>query len=70
VGIFIPWSNTFEMVFSGVGVVIFGAFTMYDFQKLKVMPHDRPLDAAMNLYLDIFNMFIYILRLMSGSRRN
>jgi FtsH-binding integral membrane protein len=67
--IFIPGSNTFEMIFSGVGVLVFSGYTMYDFQKLKMMPQDRPLDAALNLYLDIFNMFIYILRLMSGSRR-
>ena len=70
IGIFIPWSNTFEMVFAGFGVVVFSGYTMYDFQKLKTMPQDRPIDAAMMLYLDIFNLFIYILRLMSGSRRN
>jgi FtsH-binding integral membrane protein len=70
VGIFIPWGNTFEMVFSGFGVVIFGAYTMYDIQRLKIFPDDRPIDAALMLYLDIFNLFIYILRLMSAGRRN
>lgn len=69
IGIFIPWNNTFEMVFAGFGVVVFGGYTMYDFQRLKTLPQDRALDAAMNLYLDIFNMFVYILRLMSGAGR-
>ncbi len=70
IGIFIPWSNTFEMIFSGIGVIVFSGFTMYDIQKLKIFPQDRALDAALMLYLDIFNLFIYILRLMSGSRRH
>jgi len=70
IGIFIPWNNSFEMIFSGFGVIVFGAFTMYDIQKLKLFPQDRALDAALMLYLDIFNLFIYILRLMSAGRRN
>lgn len=69
-GIFFPWSNNFEIIFSGFGVIIFSAYTMYDFQKLKLFPQDRAIDAALMLYLDIFNLFIYILRLISaGSRR-
>jgi FtsH-binding integral membrane protein len=70
IGIFIPWSNTFEMFFSGFGVIVFGAYTMYDIQRLKMMPEDRPLDAALMLYLDIFNLFIFILRLIGAGRRN
>jgi FtsH-binding integral membrane protein len=70
IGIFVPWNNTFEMIFSGFGVIVFGAYTMYDIQKLKLFPEDRALDAALMLYLDIFNLFIYILRLMSAGRRN
>lgn len=62
IGIFIPWNNNFELVFSGGGVVLFSAFTMYDFQKIKKYPEDRYIDAALALYLDIFNLFIFILR--------
>lgn len=70
IGIFIPWGNSFEMLFSGFGVIIFSAFTMYDVQKLKAYPEDRYIDAALNLYLDIFNLFIFLLRLMSAIRRD
>jgi modulator of FtsH protease len=70
IGIFIPWNNTFEIVFSGIGVLLFGAYTMYDFQRLKIFPQDRALDAALMLYIDIFNLFIFILRLISGSNRH
>ncbi|MBI4975322.1 Bax inhibitor-1/YccA family protein [Candidatus Peregrinibacteria bacterium] len=68
IGIFIPWGNTFEMVFSGIGVLLFSAFTAYDFQKIKRFPEDRYIDAALMLYLDIFNLFIYILRLLLSLR--
>jgi len=71
IGIFIPWSNTFEMIFSGLGVLLFTGYTLYDIQKLKTFPEDRYIDAALQLYLDIFNLFLYILRLIAGiSRRS
>lgn len=69
-GIFIPWGNNFEIVFSGFGVLLFGAYTMYDFQRLKMFPQDRAMDAALMLYLNIFNMFLFILRLLSGVSRD
>ena len=68
-GFFIPWGNTFEMVFSGFGVLLFSGFAMYDFQKIKSMPEDRYVDAAIHLYLDIFNLFIFVLRLLLALNR-
>ncbi len=70
VGLFIPWGNTFEMIFSGFGVVVFSGYVMYDVQRLRSYPEDRYIDAALQLYLDIFNLFIYILRLISSFSRN
>lgn len=64
IGIFVPWNNTFEMVFAGIGVMIFSAYTMYDIQKLKNYPENQYIDAALQLYLDIFNLFVFILRLI------
>lgn len=70
IGLFIPWSNNFEIIFSGAGVVLFSAFAMYDIQKLKAYPEDRYIDAALALYLDIFNLFIFLIRLISSLNRN
>lgn len=67
-GIFIPWGSQFEMIYSGIGVLIFTGFAMYDFQKIKRFPEDRYIDAAIHLYLDIFNLFIFILRLLMSMR--
>lgn len=64
VGIFLPWGTTMEMFVSSFGVVLFSAFTAYDFQKIKHYPEDRYIDAALNLYLDMFNLFLYVLRLL------
>ncbi|MBU1446228.1 Bax inhibitor-1/YccA family protein [Patescibacteria group bacterium] len=68
VGIFIPWGSTFEMVYSSIGVIVFGAYTIYDFNRLKTFPEDQYVQAAMHIYLDIFNLFIFILRLMSNNK--
>lgn len=68
-GLFIPWSSTAEMVYSGAGILLFSGFVTYDFQKIKHYPEDRYIDAALNLYLDIFNLFLFILRFISASRR-
>jgi len=67
-GIFFPWGNTMELVYSGIGILLFSAFTAYNMQNLKRYPEDRYIDAALSLYLDIFNMFIFILRFMMASR--
>lgn len=67
-GLFMPWGSQMEMVYSGIGVLLFAGFTVYDFQKIKHYPEDRYIDAALNLYLDIFNLFLYILRFMSNNR--
>jgi FtsH-binding integral membrane protein len=66
IGIFLPWGNTMEMVYSGIGVLLFSAYTAYDIQKLKRYPEDRYIDAALALYLDIFNLFIFVLRLLTS----
>jgi hypothetical protein len=69
IGIFIPWGSTTEMIYSGIGVLLFTGYVMYDFQKLKAYPENMYIEAALQLYLDIFNLFIFILRLISSSRR-
>lgn len=71
VGFFIPWSNTTEIVVSSFGTVLFSGFVAYDMQKIKKFPEDRYIDAALHLYLDIFNLFLYVLRLlMALNNRN
>lgn len=74
--IFIPALRTssIELMFSGVGVVIFALFTAYDVQRIQLLGSRgmNPFLLALSLYLDIFNLFLYIVRFMlalSGDRR-
>lgn len=67
--IFIPFGSTGEMIYSFFGVVIFAVYTIYDLQRLRYKIYANEVEIALNLYLDIFNLFLYILRFLS-SRRN
>lgn len=74
--LFVPSLRTggMEIVISGIGVVLFAAYTAYDVQRLQAMSRlgANPFLLALSLYLDIFNLFLYILRFMlalSGDRR-
>jgi FtsH-binding integral membrane protein len=68
-------SSGLQWLVSIAGVLIFGALTAYDTQKLKQMfasgeaIGNLPLVGALMLYLDFVNMFLFLLRLF-GRRRD
>ena len=67
-------STGFELMLSVGGTVVFALFTVYDLQRIQRMSQAgaSPFLLALSLYLDIFNLFLYILRLMLvlyGDRR-
>ncbi len=75
--LFIPSMRTgqMELLISGAGVVIFALFTAYDIQRVQQMSRvgENPFLLALSLYLDLFNLFLYVLRFMlavSGNRRS
>jgi len=62
-------TETFQMLLAGAGAVIFSLFIIVDVHM--VMHHLSPEEyilAAINLYLDIINLFLHILRLV-GERK-
>lgn len=73
-------NDTFSMVISAIGVIVFVAITAYDTQKIKRMAlslsysDDIEVKAkgsilgALTLYLDFINLFIYILRLLGRKK--
>jgi modulator of FtsH protease len=74
--IFIPGlrGGAFELIVSGVGVVTFALFIAYDMNRIGRLSAQgySPFLLALSLYLDIFNLFLYVLRFMleiSGKRR-
>lgn len=74
--VFFPALRTpgFEMAISGAGIVVFALFAAFDIQRIRRMGTlgANPFMMALSLYLDIFNLFLYVLRFMSvlsGERR-
>jgi uncharacterized protein len=69
-------SSGLEWAITFVGVVLFGALTAYDTQKLKALFSSAetlgnlPLIGALTLYLDFINMFLFLLRIFGNRRRD
>ena len=69
-------SSGLQWLVSVIGVLVFGALTAYDTQKLKRVfasgeAHaNMPLVGALTLYLDFVNMFLFLLRIFGGRSRN
>lgn len=64
-------SPIIEMALSVGGALLFSLFIIYDTHMImhKVSPEEY-IHAAINLYLDIINLFLHILRIMAEARRN
>lgn len=74
--LFVPMFRTqgFELLLSGLGIMVFGMFAAFDIQRVARMSAvgANPFLLALSLYLDIYNLFLYVLRFMtalSGDRR-
>ncbi len=63
------WTSGVELAVSGFGIVLFGGYTMYDFQMiLRKNLNITPIEAAIKLFLDFILLFEYILRFMLAGR--
>jgi modulator of FtsH protease len=67
VGIFvaIPHGN---LIYAIAGLGIFGAFTIFDFNRLRRANQTSAVPIAASIFLDIFNVFLLMLRLLGGGR--
>jgi FtsH-binding integral membrane protein len=62
----IPAEN---VIYAVAGLVIFGAFTIFDFNRLRRSTPDTAVPIAAGIFLDVFNVFLLLLNLF-GSRRD
>jgi len=71
VGIFFPWGRTADLIYSGLGVLLFSGYILYDTSMLlnRLSPDEWVL-AVVSLYLDVINLFLYILRLLNDMQDN
>ena len=56
---------------AGIGVLLFSGLLVFDTWRMRNLfgPDDYVM-AAVSIYLDLLNMFIFILSLLSGNRKN
>ena len=59
-----------EVIYCVLGLVIFGGFTIFDFNRLRRANMASAVPIAASIFLDIFNIFLLLLRLFGGSGRN
>jgi len=64
--IFFPFSRTIDAIYAGFGCLIFSGYILFDTWLIaeRVSPDDWVL-ACVSLYLDVINLFLNILRLLS-----
>jgi len=73
---FFPKSRTVNLVYAAIGAIIFSLYIVYDTQIMVGGKHKYSLSpeeyvfGALNLYLDIINLFMYILQIIGNSRSN
>ncbi|HEV3376816.1 MAG TPA: Bax inhibitor-1 family protein [Thermoleophilaceae bacterium] len=61
----IPNSNLISAI---AGLGIFGAFTIFDFSRLRRADAESAVVIAAGIFLDIFNVFLLALNLFGGQR--
>lgn len=57
-------SSMFQLVIASAGALLFSAFILYDTQQIIRGGYDSPIEAALSLYLDFFNLFISLLQIL------
>ncbi|KAJ0178099.1 hypothetical protein K1T71_005922 [Dendrolimus kikuchii] len=70
IAIFLPTNNILNLVYAALGALLFSLYLVYDTQlmmggkhKYSISPEEY-IFAALNLYLDIVNIFLYILMII------
>jgi FtsH-binding integral membrane protein len=61
----VPHGN---VIYCVLGLVIFGGFTIFDFNRLRRANMASAVPIAAGIFLDIFNVFLFMLRLFGGGR--
>ena len=59
-----------NIIYCILGLVIFGGFTIFDFNRLRRTDQTGAVPIAASIFLDIFNVFLFFLQLFGGGGRN
>src|SRR3954463_14231573 len=67
VAIFVSIPNS-NIIYAVLGLVIFGGFTIFDFNRLRRAGPGSAVVIAASIFLDVFNVFLLLLQLFGGGR--
>jgi FtsH-binding integral membrane protein len=67
VAIFVSIPNA-NLIWSVGGLVIFGGFTIFDFNRLRRAGTESAVPIAASIFLDVLNVFLFFLQLFGGNR--
>jgi uncharacterized protein len=62
----IPHAN---IICAVLGIVIFGGYTIFDFNRLRQAQMSSAVTIAASIFLDILNIFLFFLELFGGEQR-
>jgi modulator of FtsH protease len=62
----IPGGN---IIYSVLGLALFSAFTIFDFNRLRRADMSMSVPIAASIFLDVFNVFLFMLSLFGGGNR-
>jgi modulator of FtsH protease len=63
-------SPVLQLAISGIGAILFSAFILYDTQQIVKGGFSTPVEAAIALYLDFFNLFVSLLQILAAFNSN
>ncbi|KXS15770.1 UPF0005-domain-containing protein [Gonapodya prolifera JEL478] len=71
VQLFLPFNRVTDLVIAVIGALVFCGYTVFDTYMIvnRASPEDYII-AAVELYLDILNLFLYILKILSSLKSN
>jgi FtsH-binding integral membrane protein len=71
VGAFFPWGSKSELIYGGLGALVFSGYILVDTQLIMRHYHvEEEIAAAISLYLDVINLFLAILRILNSQQNN
>lgn len=71
VAVFIPFTGAVETIYGAAGALIFSGYILVDTQLVMRHYHvEEEIAAAVSLYLDVLNLFLFILRLLNSQSDN
>jgi FtsH-binding integral membrane protein len=58
-----------RLIYAVLGLAIFGAYTIFDFNRLRRANMDASVPIAVGIFLDVVNIFLFFLTIFGGGRR-